>query len=88
MGTMTVLGWHVFATAVPRLLKSLMMKDLKHLRELYSTPVLLTSDHMDQHQVLCDALRLPFLAKPFTDETLLAWVQKLATPVMDESLVS
>ena len=66
----------------------LLMKDLKNLRERYETPMLLTSDRMSEYHVVCDVLRLPFIAKPFSDEALLERVQHLISSAARQDLVS
>jgi DNA-binding response OmpR family regulator len=55
----------------------LLMKEMHHLRERYDTPILLTSERMAEYATVCDVLRLPTLAKPFTHEALLQRIQHL-----------
>lgn len=66
----------------------LLMKDLNQLRERYNTPMLLTSDRMADYHVVCDVLRLPYIAKPFSTEALLERVQHLMSPEARQDLVS
>lgn len=66
----------------------LLMRDLKHLRERYATPMLLISNRMETYRTVCDVLDLPFLAKPFSDEAMLRKVAKLVSPALNQGLVS
>jgi|GEM_PF-6323138 len=56
---------------------TIMLKDLHRLGEHYHTPILLMSAHIERYQLLCDALNMPYLEKPFLNQAFLECVREL-----------